>query len=91
MLHISIRPEVNSIVRNHFFYHNYGCEERSGGCPVRVHESFEITIVAEAAFYKILVNGQNFCTFNHRLSMNLAKFIAIRGGCEIQYIQLEQQ
>ena len=89
MFHLSIRPKENSIVRNHFFNKQYGCEELCGGCPVRPHESFEITIVAEADLYKVLVNGQNFCTFNHRLSMDLAKFIYIRGACNIQYILVE--
>ena len=89
MLHLSIRPQQQAIVRNHFFNKRFGSEELGGGFPVRVNESFEITIVAEAALYKVLVNGQNFCTFNHRLPMHLAQYIVVRGAGDIQYILVE--
>ena len=89
MLHLSIRPQHKLIARNHFFNKQYGCEERSGESPIEADESFELTIVAEADLYKVLVNGQNFCTFNHRLPMHLAQYIAVQGIGDIQYILVE--
>lgn len=89
MLHLSIRPQENAIIRNTLSNQQYGSEERYGGCPIQANESFEITIVAEAAFYKISVNGQHFCTFNHRLSMHLAQYISVSGTGNIQYILVE--
>lgn len=89
MLHLSIRPQENAIVRNHLANQQYGSEERYGGNPIQANESFEITIVCEAAFYKISLNGQHFCTFNHRLSMHLVQYISVSGTGNIQYILVE--
>lgn len=89
MLHLSIRPENNTIVRNHYHNKNWGNEEKSGHSPIRTNQPFEILILAEAMNYKVAVNGQHFCQFNHRLPLNLARFINVEGACEIQYILIE--
>lgn len=90
MLHLSIRPENNAIVRNHYHNKKWGKEETSGNSSIQANQPFEILILAEAVNYKIAVNGQHFCEFNHRLPLNLAKFISIEGACEIQFILLEK-
>lgn len=89
MLHLSIRSQDNAIVRNHYHNKQWGNEERSGQNPIQANEPFEILILAEDISYKIAVNGIHFCQFNHRLPLNLAKFISIEGSCEIQYILIE--
>lgn len=89
MLHLSIRPQENAIIRNHMTNQQHGSEERYGRNTIQANDSFEITIVAEIDFFKILVNGQHFCTFNHRLSMHLAQYISIGGTGNIQYILVE--
>lgn len=52
-LHLSIRPEQNAIVRNHYQNGHWGSEERSGGCPIRDHEQFEILILAQNNCFKV--------------------------------------
>lgn len=89
MLHVSLRPQDNVIVRNHFKDQAWGAEERHGGNPIQPHQSFEIAITAEHSMYRIAVNGQHFCTFNHRLPLNLARFISISGTCTVSYITID--
>lgn len=90
MLHISVRPQENCIVRTHLKNQVQGPEERHGGNPIQAHQSFEMAITAEPSFYKIDINGQYFATFAHRLPMNLARFISISGTCTISYITMDQ-
>lgn len=90
MLHLSIRPQENSIVRNHMKNQVYGTEERHGGNMIQAHQSFEVAITAEHSMYRIAINGQHFCTFSHRLPLNLARFISISGTCTIDYITVDQ-
>lgn len=90
MLHISVRPQENAIVRNHFKSQAWGTEERHGGNPIQAHQSFEIAITAEHSVYRIAVNGLHFCTFSHRLPLNLARFVSISGTCTVSYITIDQ-
>uniref|UniRef100_A0A2M4CI55 Galectin n=1 Tax=Anopheles darlingi TaxID=43151 RepID=A0A2M4CI55_ANODA len=88
-LHISIRPHEFVIGRNSIQRQVIGAEERHGGCPVRVGESFDLLILAEATQYKLAINGVHFCTFSHRLPLYNVKFISVSGGCVIYSIQSE--
>lgn len=90
MLHISVRPQENVIVRNHFQNQNWGAEERYGGNPIQAHQSFEIAITAEHAQYRIAINNQHYCTFVHRLPVNLAQYVSISGTCTVAYITNDQ-
>ena len=87
LLHISIRLNENVIVRNHF-NKEWGYEERHGDNPIEAKKTFEVLILAEPAFYKIAVNGKHFCTFNHRMPLEMGKFFVINGQCQIQQAQL---
>ncbi|XP_031634690.1 galectin-9B-like [Contarinia nasturtii] len=87
-LHLSVRPNENAIVRNHFVQ-AWGPEERMGGCPIQYGERFEILILAEAEHFKIAVNGRHFAIFNHRIPLSSARFIFISGQVSIQSIKLE--
>lgn len=89
VLHLSIRPQENCIVRNHFSNQVWGNEERYGGMPIKWHESFEISITPEPNHFRLVVNGHHFCTFNYRLPITMAQFVSIDGGCSIQYINLD--
>lgn len=90
VLHLSIRPQENCVVRNHFKDQIWGQEERHGGFPINWHDSFEISITPEPTNFRIRLNGQHFCTFNYRLPITLARFISIDGGCSIQYINIDE-
>lgn len=89
MLHVSVRPQENSIVRNHFQNNAFGPEERHGGNPVQAHQSFEIAITAEQSVYRITINGVHFCTFTHRLPLSLAQYLSIDGICTIAYVTID--
>lgn len=87
---MSIRPQENCIVRNHFKDQVWGQEERHGGFPINWHDSFEISITPEPTIFRININNQHFCVFKHRLPATLARFVSIDGGCTIQYINLDE-
>lgn len=89
-LHISIRPQENAIVRNHLQNQVWGTEERYGGNMIAANQSFEISIIADPSQYRILVNSQHFCTFAHRLPLNLVRFVSLSGTCTISYITIDQ-
>lgn len=89
MLHLSVRPQENCIIRNHFKNQTWGAEERFGGNPIQAHQSFEISIVTEHSQFRISVNGQHFCTFAHRLPVNLVQFVSISGTCTIAHITID--
>lgn len=88
-LHLSVRPNQGTIVRNHYFAQNWGPEERYGGCPIAMGQYFDILILAETACWKVAINGIHYCTFNHRLQMNEARFINVDGDCTIHSITTE--
>lgn len=58
--------------------------------PINWQESFEISIAAEPTLFRIAINGTHFCNFNYRLSIGMAQFVSIDGGCTIQYINLDE-
>jgi hypothetical protein len=89
ILHLSIRPKENAIVRNHFQNGKWGAEERDGPCA-RSNESFEMIISAEREFYKLTINGQYLGSFRHRLPLHLVQFINVSGKVTIDHILIEQ-
>lgn len=90
MLHVSVRPQENCIVRNHMKNHQWGAEERHGGCPIQAHQSFEIMINCDAAVFRISFNNQHHSTFAHRLPLTSAQYISIGGTCAVAYITVDQ-
>lgn len=88
MLHISMRPNENVIVRNHYQNGKWASEER-GGSSVRAHETFEILILAEQDAYKIAMNGHHITQFQHRLPLHLVQFIYIHGDAVVEYVLYE--
>lgn len=90
MLHLSIRPSENVIVRNHWQNKSWGTEERNGDFPILTNETFEIIILAEEIQYKIAVNGKHFCLFDHRLPLHQGHFISISEGCSIESVLIER-
>lgn len=91
MLHISIRPQQASIVRNHLQNQIWGREESYGGSPISVNQPFEMMILTETMNFKIAVNGRHFCVFKHRLPLYEGKYISVNGGCTIQSITIENE
>lgn len=52
-LHLSVRPNENAIVRNHYTRNDWGTEERDGGSPINYNAPFELLILAESDKFKV--------------------------------------
>lgn len=90
MLHISIRPYENAIIRNHFEHGRWGHEERYGKYKVRHNETFEIHILADQEFYKIAYNCEHIGVFRHRFPLHLVNYIQVSGDVKVDHILYEQ-
>lgn len=88
-LHLSIRMNENTIVRNDLQNGRWGNEERHGGCPLSPGQNFEILILAEHRGFKIALNGVHFCEFAHRVPLERAAFVLVKGEVSIQSIIVE--
>lgn len=88
-MHMSIRPDQNTIVRNHMQNQSWGMEERSGGCPVVRGQFLEILILAQSNSFKVAFNGMHFCEFNHRLPLHTAQFIYIDGEMNVESVTID--
>ncbi|KAG5681664.1 hypothetical protein PVAND_011078 [Polypedilum vanderplanki] len=93
MLHISIRLEEKSMVRNTLQNKKWQAEERHGVFNFNCNEPFEITILVEFKEYKIAVNRIHNCEFAHRLPLHLVQYMNVKchGEVVIENIFLEQQ
>jgi hypothetical protein len=91
MLHLSIRPIENVVVRNIYYNNEWGSEERNGSCPVGVNAIFEVLILATDTFFKIALNGKHFCNFKHRLPLDQVRFISIKGDCIVHHVTFEKE
>lgn len=89
VLHLSIRPNEAVIVRNTLQNQVWGSEERWGGCPIAYGQQFDVLVLAEANQWKIAINGNHFCTFNHRLPVHTARYVSVSGSCVIHAITAE--
>lgn len=89
VLHLSIRPNEAVVVRNTLQNQVWGAEERYGGCPIAYGQLFDVLVLAEANQWKIAINGNHFCTFNHRLPVHTARYVSVSGSCVIHAITAE--
>ena len=90
IFHVSVRPNDKVIVRNHYQNGAWATEERSGPCPVRKNETFEIILHAEHQHYIIAVNGHHLGVFHHRLPLHLVRYVNVSGEVTLDHILLEQ-
>lgn len=89
-LHLSVRLNENVIVRNDRQRGAWGAvEERYGGCPLARGQTFEVLILAEQQGFKVALNGRHFCEFAHRMPLDRAKFVFIKGELTVQSISIE--
>lgn len=88
-LHISIRDDEKAIVLNHIGNKTWGVEERKSGFPIEADKTFKLQILVEQTQFIISIDGNKFCTFDHRVSFDDSKFISMYGAGEIRYFGIE--
>ncbi|XP_060077888.1 galectin-4-like [Ylistrum balloti] len=80
-LHFNPRPDQGVVVRNSFRNGTWENEEREQpSFPFSNGSDFAITFVVTNDCFKILVNGDRFCNFNHRLSHSEGSHLQLGGA-----------
>ncbi|KAL1020577.1 hypothetical protein UPYG_G00001950 [Umbra pygmaea] len=64
--HFNPRFNDNVVVRNSYLNEYWGTEEKSGDMPFHRSQAFKLTIICETQCYKVMVNGIQMFSFNHR-------------------------
>ncbi|KAM8975931.1 galectin-9-like [Pelodytes ibericus] len=91
-LHFNPRFDENAIVRNSYLNNSWGKEERQmprQGMCFAPGQSFVIEINCEHHAFKVKVNGNEVCVFNHRMQ-NLQQIdtVQIEGDVVLQHVQI---
>ena len=89
ILHLSVRGDERTIVRNTLINQIWGIEERYGGFPIHGTQSFDISVTSEPNHFRVTINGHPFCTFSYRISVHLAEFVSVDGQGTIESITME--
>jgi galectin-7 len=88
-LHIDVRLDEKTVVRNGQFQGKWGAEEREGKLPTERESIFDITIVNEPFAYQIYFNGNHFASFAHRADPGAGKGIDIAGDLELHSVAVK--
>ena len=86
-LHFNPRFNECCVVRNSLKGMKWAKEERHNGMPFGHQMPFEIVIMADQYCYKISVNNNHFCEFQHRLPLTGVNTLTIEGSITINSIR----
>ncbi|KAF0876440.1 LEG4 protein, partial [Crocuta crocuta] len=64
----------------------WGSEEKKRSMPFRKGTAFELVIMVLAEHYKVVVNGNPFYEFGHRLPLQMVTHLQVDGDLELQSI-----
>ncbi|XP_076839553.1 verrucotoxin subunit beta-like [Brachyhypopomus gauderio] len=70
---------VTYVVCNSFRNGNWEAESNTDWCPFAKGGAFDMFIVITPEGYEVIVNGQMFCTFKHRMSLETVSTLGIWG------------
>jgi hypothetical protein len=90
---LQLRPKIQekTLICNSRQYGNWGYEEKHPNIDVLYPGStFNITIIVEHQYYRIICNGQNICNIVHRLPYNEVRVLNIGGHVNINRIEYRQ-
>ncbi|XP_056416090.1 galectin-9C-like [Hyla sarda] len=90
--HFNPRFNEDTIVRNSHLNNQWGCEERqlpSSGMCFAPGQSFVIEIVCEHHHFRVNVNGNHVCNYNHRVPhLQQIDTLEITGDVVLQHVQI---
>ncbi|XP_027946464.1 galectin-4 isoform X1 [Eumetopias jubatus] len=64
----------------------WGSEEKKRSMPFRKGAAFELVFMVQAEHYKVVVNGNPFYEFGHRLPLQMVTHLQVDGDVELQSI-----
>ncbi|XP_063058942.1 galectin-9-like isoform X2 [Engraulis encrasicolus] len=83
------RFNENTVVRNSLLDNRWGPEERCGGMPFHCGHPFTVMIVCDVACYRIIVNGIQMFTYNHRRGNHEeTDILEVTGDVSLSSVQL---
>ncbi|CAH1641944.1 unnamed protein product [Spodoptera littoralis] len=87
--HFNPRFTDSFIVRNHYISGVWGNEETSGGLPLTRGSPFEIVFVCHYDRFKVMLNGEHFTDFIHRVPFHRITHIDVGQDVIIDEIDFE--
>ncbi|XP_072634689.1 galectin-4-like isoform X2 [Canis lupus baileyi] len=76
----------DKVVFNSHLGGKWGSEEKKRSMPFRKGTHFELVFMVLAEHYKVVVNGNPFYEFGHRLPLQLVTHLQVEGDVELQSI-----
>lgn len=81
-LHFNVRFDENTVVCNTKIFGTWGIEERHD-LPLAKGQEFSVTIICDVQVFKILVNDQHYCYYEHRLSPESITSVFVKGALKL--------
>nr|XP_034363069.1 galectin-9 isoform X1 [Arvicanthis niloticus] len=88
--HLNPRFDEEAVVRNTRINSSWGPEERSlpGRMPFSRGQSFSMQILCECHCFKVAVDGQHMCEYDHRLkNLSAINRLRVEGDIQLTHVQ----
>ncbi|XP_041090539.1 galectin-4-like isoform X1 [Polyodon spathula] len=89
VFHLNPRISENIVVRNSFIGGSWGQEERELEFnPFQAGQYFDMSVRSGNQRFKVFVNGQHLCNFNHRfMQFQQVDTMEVQGDVQLSYVQ----